>query len=75
MMAVIPYSIFFLTLNRIFSVQLLTGYKESEKLLLLFICVLTMLAIFFINIFAFVQILPLPAETGFEIIYKNVLQL
>uniref|UniRef100_A0A915PGN1 7TM_GPCR_Srx domain-containing protein n=1 Tax=Meloidogyne floridensis TaxID=298350 RepID=A0A915PGN1_9BILA len=65
MMPVIPYSIFFLTLDRIFSVQLLNGYIERNKIMLLFACVLTILAIFFINFYAFLRILPLPAETAF----------
>jgi len=70
MMPVIPYSIFFLTLDRIFSVQLLNGYVERNKIILLFACVLTILAIFFINFYAFLRILPLPAETGLKNIFK-----
>uniref|UniRef100_A0A914KZJ5 G_PROTEIN_RECEP_F1_2 domain-containing protein n=1 Tax=Meloidogyne incognita TaxID=6306 RepID=A0A914KZJ5_MELIC len=74
MMPVIPYSIFFLTLDRIFSVQLLNGYKERNKIMLLFACVLTILAVFFINFYAFLRILPLPAETDcnvFACLMKN----
>nr|CAD2208325.1 unnamed protein product [Meloidogyne enterolobii] len=74
MMPVIPYSIFFLTLDRIFSVQLLNGYIERNKIMLLFACVLTILAIFFINFYAFLRILPLPAETDcnvFACLMKN----
>ncbi|KAF7634172.1 hypothetical protein Mgra_00006470 [Meloidogyne graminicola] len=63
MMAVIPYSIFFLTLDRIFCVKLLINYKENNKLRLLLLCVLTILAIFVLNMFAFVRIFPLPEET------------
>jgi len=38
--------------------------------MLLFACVLTILAIFFINFYAFLRILPLPAETGLKNIFK-----